>query len=159
MRILLILAFSLWVSGCATITRGTNQTVAVNTPGVPQATCILTSSAVGSRTVVTPGTVSLEKSKETVSVRCIKECYSDGAGVIPTNFEGMTAGNIVLGGVIGLGVDAASGAMNNYAPEVQVLMTPIAGCGRPSERERGRRPNREPVEDRSAINPITGKPI
>jgi hypothetical protein len=42
--------------------------------------------------------------------------------------EGMTAGNIILGGVIGLGVDAASGAMNKYTPEIQVIMTPIAGC-------------------------------
>jgi hypothetical protein len=38
------------VAGCATITRGTNQVVAVNTPGVPGATCTLTSSAIGTQT-------------------------------------------------------------------------------------------------------------
>jgi hypothetical protein len=40
--------------------------------------------------------------------------------------------NIVIDGVIGLGVDAASGAMNSYAPEIQVVMAPIAGCRVPA---------------------------
>jgi hypothetical protein len=42
----------------------------------------------------------------------------------------MTAGNILVGGVIGLGVDAASGAMNEYDPVVKVAMSPIPGCKR-----------------------------
>ena len=41
----------------------------------------------------------------------------------------MTAGNIIAGGVVGLGIDAASGALNKYAAETQVHMTPIPGCG------------------------------
>jgi hypothetical protein len=44
----------------------------------------------------------------------------------------MVAGNIILGGVIGLGVDAVSGAMNKYTPEIQVAMTPMPGCGAPA---------------------------
>jgi hypothetical protein len=119
---------ALLLAACATITRGTTQIVAVNTPGVPGATCTLTSPAIGSRIVITPGTATLQKSKDAISVRCTKECYAEGGGVIASNFEGMAAGNIILGGVIGLGVDAVSGAMNNYTPEIQVLMTPIPGC-------------------------------
>ncbi len=119
-------AFAL--AACATITKGTTQVVAVNTPGVAGATCTLSSSAIGSRVIVTPGTTSLEKSQESIAVRCTKECYVDGGGVIASNMEGMTAGNIILGGVIGLGVDAASGAMNKYTPEIQVVMSPIQGC-------------------------------
>lgn len=123
-----IILAALSVAACATIVKGTTQVVAVNTPGVPAATCTLTSPAIGSRIVVTPGTTTLEKSKENVAVRCTKECYLDGAGVIPSNLQAMTAGNIIVGGVIGLGVDAASGAMNEYAPEVQVLMQPDPAC-------------------------------
>jgi hypothetical protein len=41
----------------------------------------------------------------------------------------MTAGNVVFGGLLGLGVDAASGAMNTYDPSVEVIMTPMPGCG------------------------------
>jgi hypothetical protein len=126
--IVLALLGAFALAACASITKGTNQIVAVNTPGVAGATCTLTSPAIGSQLVVTPGTVTLEKSKESVAVRCTKECYVEGGGVIASNMEAMTAGNIILGGVIGLGVDAASGAMNKYTPEIQVVMTPIQGC-------------------------------
>jgi uncharacterized membrane protein len=81
--------------------------------------------------VVTPDTISLPKASDNISVRCSKQCYQDGAGVISSNMEGMVAGNIILGGVIGLGVDAVSGAMNKYSPEIQVVMTPVPGCGAP----------------------------
>ena len=50
----------------------------------------------------------------------------------------MAAGNVLLGGVIGLGVDAASGAMNKYPDLVTVAMVPDQAC-RQSPR-RGRRP-------------------
>jgi hypothetical protein len=105
------------LAACATITKGTTQVVAVNTPGVAGASCTLTSPAIGTLTVVTPDTISLPNASDNISVRCSKECYQDGAGVISSNMEGMTAGNIILGGVIGLGVDAVSGAMNKYSPE------------------------------------------
>jgi hypothetical protein len=133
-----LLLAALTLAACATIVKGTTQVVAVNTPGVPQATCTLTSPAIGSRIVVTPGTTTLEKSKENIAVRCTKECYLDGAGIIASNFQAMTAGNIIVGGVIGLGVDAASGAMNEYAPEVQVLMQPDPACNKPEPPKRRR---------------------
>ena len=128
MRFLAILSILPVVTGCATMTRGTTQVVAINTPGVPGATRTLTSSSVGSQTALTPATITLQKGRDNVSVHCTKECYQDGAGVIASNMEGMTAGNIILGGVIGIGVDAASGAMNSYTPDIQVIMTPIPGC-------------------------------
>ena len=110
--------------------------LAVNTPGVAGASCTLTSPAIGTLTVVTPDTISLPKASDNISVRCSKECYQHGAGVISSNMEGMTAGNIILGGVIGLGVDAVSGAMNKYSPEIQVALIPIPGCGAPAVAKR-----------------------
>jgi hypothetical protein len=115
-------------AGCATITRGTTQTVSLDTPGAAGAQCTLTSSAVGTKSVVTPATVTLEKGQEAVAVHCTKACYQDGKGIIASNIEGMTAGNLVVGGVIGLGVDAATGAMNKYNPDTQIVMVPIQGC-------------------------------
>jgi hypothetical protein len=38
---------------------------------------------------------------------------------------------VVFGGIYGVGVDAASGAMNTYDPGVEVIMTPMPGCGKP----------------------------
>lgn len=116
------------VAGCATIVKGTTQTVSVNTPGVTGATCTLQSEAIGTKVVRTPGTLVLDKSAQNISVRCSKACYHDGVGVISSHTEEMTAGNVLVGGVVGLGVDAASGAMNKYNAENSIVMTPISGC-------------------------------
>jgi hypothetical protein len=122
------IAGALSVAGCATITKGTTQPVAINTPGVTGAQCTLTSAAIGSKVVSTPATVVLDKSQDSISVVCKKECYQDAAGIISSNTEAMAAGNIIAGGVIGLGIDAASGAMNKYNGDNQFAMVPIQGC-------------------------------
>ena len=123
-----VVAGALAVASCATITKGTTQSIAVNTPSAPGASCTLASSAIGSRTVVTPATLNVEKSQESITVRCQKECFQDGAGIVASNTETMTAGNVLMFGPIGLGVDAISGAMNKYAPETSIYMVPIPGC-------------------------------
>jgi hypothetical protein len=129
MRPIVLAGLLLLLASCATLIKGTTQVVAVNTPGVTGATCTLTAPAIGTLKVVTPDTVALPKASDNVAVRCTKQCYQEGTGVISTEIEGMTAGNIILGGVVGLGVDAATGAINRYTPEVQVAMVPVPGCG------------------------------
>jgi hypothetical protein len=63
-----------------------------------------------------------------------------GSGIIPSNTEAMAAGNVVFGGLVGLGVDAATGAMNKYDDQVTVAMVPDQACRRndapPSARPR-----------------------
>lgn len=121
------------MGGCASIVRGTSQSVAISTPPVTGAVCDLNSGA-GSWQVTTPGAVTVEKSSEDIQARCHKEGYQDAVAVIPSNFEGWTVGNLVFGGIIGLGVDAATGAINKYPKSFQIPMvqsqaaqaTPIA---------------------------------
>jgi hypothetical protein len=122
---------SILFAGCSTIVKGTDQQVSVNTPGVNGAMCQLQSPAVGTRTVQTPANIVLPKSKHNVAVTCQAQCYAKGVGTLASHTEMMTAGNVLFGGIIGLGVDAASGAMNKYDPGVEVVMTPLPGCGRP----------------------------
>jgi hypothetical protein len=95
--------------------------------------CTLSSPAVGTRTVETPGTIVLPKSEHDVAVNCVKQCYTTGVGVLASETEIMTAGNVVFGGVIGLGIDAASGAMNKFQPGVEIAMSPIPNCGAPKK--------------------------
>lgn len=121
---------SIVFAGCSTIVKGTEQQVSVSTPGVPGAMCQLTSPGVGTRTVQTPGNIILPKSKHNVAVTCRAQCYGDGVATLASHTEVMTAGNVLFGGIIGLGVDAASGAMNKYDPAVEVVMSPMPGCGR-----------------------------
>ena len=124
----ILAAVGLALCGCATITKGTTQAVALNTPGASGAQCTLNSPAIGTKVVTTPATITLDKSKEAITVLCKKECFQDGGTVIASNTESMTAGNILVGGVVGLGVDAMSGAMNNYNADNQIAMVAIPGC-------------------------------
>ncbi len=129
MRLLLTVAgVAVLLTGCATITKGTTQVVAITTPGVEGATCTLTSGGIGSKVVTTPATLTLEKSQESINVVCTKACYQDAVGVIPAHGEAMAAGNVVAGGLIGLGVDAATGALYKYNDSNQFPMFPVAGC-------------------------------
>jgi hypothetical protein len=122
---------SILFGSCSTIVKGTDQQVSVNTPGVPGAMCQLQSPGIGRRTVQTPANVVLPKSRHNVAVSCTAQCYSPGVGTLGSHTEVMTAGNIVFGGLIGVGVDAASGAMNKYDPQVDIVMTPLPGCRMP----------------------------
>jgi hypothetical protein len=116
------------MAGCASITKGTNQSVSLDTPGAPGATCTLTSEAIGTKVVQTPVAMVLDKSQHNITVNCKKECFQDAVGLIPTSTEAMAAGNVIAGGVVGLAVDAATGAMNKYNDSNQIAMIPIAGC-------------------------------
>ena len=122
---------SILLAGCSTIVKGTEQQVSVATPGVQGALCELSSPGIGTRTVQTPANIILPKSRHNVAVKCVAQCYNDGIGILASSTEVMTAGNIIFGGLIGLGVDAASGAMNKYDPSVEVAMTPVPSCGHP----------------------------
>ena len=123
----IVVAFGL-LGGCATILKGTTQTISLDTPGAPGAKCVLSSPSVGTKKVTTPVNISVDKGSDNITVTCKKRCFQDGTGVISSNIEGMTAGNIVVGGVIGLGVDAATGAMNKYNANNQIMMIRIPGC-------------------------------
>ena len=114
--------------GCATLVKGTTQSVALNTPGAPGASCTLVSEGIGTKTVATPATLTLDKSQHNIAVTCKKECFQDGVGIISSSTEGMAAGNVIAGGPIGLGIDAVSGAMNHYNADNQIAMVPIQGC-------------------------------
>ena len=128
MRKIIMFSACLALAGCATITKGTTQAVSLETPGAPGAKCTLTSSVIGTMSVVTPATMTLQKGSENITVRCQKECFQDGAGIIGTHGEVMAAGNIIAGGIIGLGVDAVSGAMNKYSDQTQISLIPVQNC-------------------------------
>jgi hypothetical protein len=141
MRKYAVLAFAIMLASCATITKGTTQTIAIDTPGIPGATCTIQTQS-GPRGLVTPGTVTLDKGSAPLPIQCTRDCYVLGSSMIPSNTETMAAGNVILGGVIGLGVDAATGAMNKYPDLVTVAMTPDPRCEPEPRRPRRAAPAR-----------------
>lgn len=122
-----MLGVMVMLAGCATMVKGTSQQISLDTPGYPGAECTLRSKDFGTRKVVTPANFELPKSKYDIAVECRKGC-ARGSGTIASNLEGMTAGNIVAGGVVGFGVDAATGAMNKYNENNQIAMSQGASC-------------------------------
>lgn len=127
-QVFIVCSAVLGLAACASITKGTTQTVSLDTPGAPGASCTLTSDGIGSRQVQTPASMVLDKSQHNIAVSCKKACFQDGIGVIGSHTETMAAGNLLVGGVVGLGVDAISGAMNKYNEQNQIAMVPIPGC-------------------------------
>ena len=115
------------LTGCASIVKGSSQSILITTPPTEGANCVLASKE-GNWTVMSPGAVTVDKSKENITVTCKKDGYQDGVASIPSNFQGWTVGNILFGGLIGVGVDAATGAINEYPGAFQVPMTPIPGA-------------------------------
>src|SRR4051812_10109461 len=111
-------------SGCASIVEGTDQSVTVQT-SPSGASCELKRDG----TVIgvvnpTPGTITVDKSKNDIAVICKKDGYQDGSGAFSSEFQGMTFGNLLFGGIIGVAVDASSGAMHEYPASVTVVMAP-----------------------------------
>ena len=122
--LIMALAILLFQTGCATLTKSHTQSVTVTTDP-PGALCVLqregkTIAAVNP----TPGTVSVEKDKDPIHVECAKHGYLDSVGELSSEFEAMTFGNIIFGGLIGVGVDAVSGAMHEYPPLVTITLIP-----------------------------------
>ena len=121
----LVVTASALLSGCATVTKGSSQTVTIDTRP-PGATCTLTRG--GKKLAIvnpTPGSISVEKASEAISVSCIREGYQESAGTLESSFQTMTFGNILLGGLIGVAVDAASGALHEYQPMVTITLIPV----------------------------------
>jgi hypothetical protein len=110
--------------GCATILKGSTQSVTVST-NPPGATCNFMR---GGQTFAvanpTPQTVKLDKSVKDVTVACSKAGYQDSSGPLQSVFQGWTFGNIIFGGIIGVAVDAGSGAMSDYPQSVKITLIP-----------------------------------
>jgi hypothetical protein len=68
----------------------------------------------------TPGSIPVEKASGSISVICKKATYQDSAGLLASEFQSMT----LFGGIIGVAVDATSGAMNMYPGMVTITMIP-----------------------------------
>jgi hypothetical protein len=105
------------LGGCASITSGTSQTIAVETSKDNQpvlgANCRITSDK-GVWNLVTPATFVIPKSSSDARILCEKLDEPKGEAVAKSSFKSNTVGNVLIGGFIGIGVDAMTGAMWAY---------------------------------------------
>jgi hypothetical protein len=116
------------LSACASIITGTHQDIAVTTSPTG-ATCAFTKqgATVGSLSA-TPGMLQVEKTKYDLQIACKKPGYDEVSMLNHSGIEPWTFGNIVIGGVIGWGIDSALGADNKYTTPVNLTLSPSAGA-------------------------------
>ena len=119
------IAAVLSLTACATVVSGTQQSLFVDTPHVEGAQCQLKDSKAGAWYLPsTPGTVTVQKGNGPMNIVCKKGGYATGVLSVDEAVAGATFGNILLGGGIGIFVDAASGAAQKYPDQVVVWMKP-----------------------------------
>lgn len=117
------------LGACSTIVNGTNQSLALNTGSVTGADCTLTggSDFAVNETFSTPAVVEVPRSKKALQMECTKAGYQDASRTINSKVEATTGGNLLVGGFIGAGVDAATGALYKYPETVVLQMESLTG--------------------------------
>lgn len=125
MKRLLVIGAVLLNAGCASIVSGVNQSVSVEARtergpvlGVP---CKLENDK-GAWLVMAPGSVTVQRSITDLLVVCEKEGFPVGQVTALSATKGMAFGNIMFGGLLGVGVDVATGAAYDYATMITVML-------------------------------------
>ncbi|WP_300295511.1 hypothetical protein, partial [Ferrovibrio sp.] len=131
MRQLLIGAsLLLGLGACSSLTEGTSQTLTFESDP-PGAACELKRAGMIIGRATTPGTVLVQKTRADIEVTCRKPGYEDAVAQIPYDMAVSTIGNVLIGGGIGLIVDAASGASIKYNPVTSVTLVAKSGTDAP----------------------------
>ena len=133
MRIVGIVALCAIAGGCASVTRGTTENISIaSTPSGAEATV---SGLDVPTTCVTPCSVVVKRNAD-ISVTVEKEGYEPQivqlTKDVPVSGAAGFAGNLLLGGPVGMGVDVVTGAATDHKPNpVIVTLERIAPPQRP----------------------------
>lgn len=108
----------LWVlalGGCATIASGTSQSVTVDTFNAPGATCKgIDKKGREYYWVNTPASATVQKGDAPLVITCEKTGFKKTVYTMDETINAATFGNIIAGGLVGVLVDATSGAAQEY---------------------------------------------
>jgi uncharacterized protein YceK len=123
--IALAIAVAVLNSGCASIVNGQNQSLSVQARSkgdqVVDANCKLSNDK-GVWYLKTPGSTTVRRSYENLAVLCEKPGLEAGLTSAKSSTKAMAFGNILFGGLIGVGVDTMSGAAYDYPDMIVVDM-------------------------------------
>jgi PEGA domain len=128
MRLVLAAAIALPCVGCASVTRGTTENISIATTPAG-ATAELSGFDIPTA-CVTPCVVVAKRNAD-ITVTINKEGYEPQVIPLTKEIPGTGAagfaGNLLLGGLVGMGVDAATGAAPGHKPNpVIVTLQPLA---------------------------------
>lgn len=109
-------------SACSTIIEGRTQQIQVNTNPEGASCQFIRNGEVIASIDQTPSGVNIEKTKYDITIKCHKPGYQEATYFNHSGVDAVTAGNIVLGGFIGWGVDSAVGADNKYETNINLTL-------------------------------------
>ncbi|VXC97899.1 conserved exported hypothetical protein [Oceanicaulis sp. 350] len=124
--IIVVSASALALGACGTITRGSNDTWEVST--TPIGASVQTSN--GYSCDSTPCAIKMPRRSEFVAT-ITRDGYEDATVNVTHQVSGQggaaMAGNVLVGGIIGAGIDASTGAMHDLTPNpVHLELVPIS---------------------------------
>ena len=121
----------LLLPACATVVNGTRQSVTVET--LPAgASCAVDRAGMRVGAVPqTPGSLVVDKSRHDLTVTCSKPGFQTTAVTQASSFNGWTFGNVLIGGAVGVVVDAATGANFDYPRSTRLALGGGYGAGMP----------------------------
>jgi len=126
LRVTVLLCIAGSLAACATVTRGSEDAWVVNSD--PSGAKVVTTN--GHHCAATPCAIKMKRKSE-FTATLTKPGYKDATVQVSHKTAGAgaagVAGNVLLGGVIGLGVDMYTGASQDLVPNpVTVTLEPIA---------------------------------
>ena len=124
--LILVIATQLLLTGCASITKDSNQSVKVETYSknntmIEGATCTAKNER-GEWTAKTPGALVVHRSGQNLLVNCAKEGEVSGVATVISRANGGMFGNILFGGGIGAIIDHNKGTAYSYPDWIRVIM-------------------------------------
>src|SRR4051812_12102563 len=110
---------ALSLTGCASIVTGTSQQVTIDSnPG--GAKCLVYRNGGRVHEGTTPMVFTIDKSGKDLDIACADAANHQARGVSRAGMQPWVLGNIIFGGLIGLVIDASSGAIVKYDTPVMV---------------------------------------
>jgi hypothetical protein len=111
------------VGGCATVTNGTSQAINIDSQPLG-AQCTLTREGKTLGSLVTPGQITVSRSRHTINVSCRKTDYQDTGYLLMADRESTSYANVAIPFGVGSIVDATTGAYASYPEDIKVWLVP-----------------------------------
>ena len=112
-------------AACSSIVEGPWQRIAVETdPAGASCTFMREGREIGT-VDRTPNSVLIEKDKHDITVFCEKPGFAKVTYVDHSGINGMTVGNVLIGGAVGWAIDSATGSDNQYVGTIRLPLVPL----------------------------------
>lgn len=126
-----------FLTGCASVTHGTSQSVTIETltptgQAIEGAECTVANDK--SSTVTLSGqSASVRRSGATLTIECTQAGQAPASGQATSRVNGGMVGNILVGGLIGAAIDSGTGAGFNYPSWMQLVFGEVRTFDRNSQ--------------------------